>query len=385
MDTPGLGSLAVAGAEETVAYLPRCDLGIVLVDASSGLTQDDLVVVQALYQAGATASVLISKVDQFSAADRERMIDYVKKHLRTELNVEPPVHAISVIGGDAALCDRWFENELRPLLARHQELVVESHKRKIGVLREAIVAALERRLQIESGTGLSGSGGLPNEAAEALREGDRILERAQGQAFFLTQKISKMRPEILKATAQEIAAALLESADVDTASIFAAALKRMLAEPVAAVLQAVEETRDGLSHAIQLGASVPGDAIPEELPKPAGMPALDTSELSKKIVIQKPAILSLLGKSALVSHVYRKLEDEYGRALLEYLSFYANRLRRWMQQSIETMRSAFSASADMHRGQFESAQFAGSPDASAIQNDLQILRDWDAVLQEPAA
>jgi hypothetical protein len=63
VDTPGLGSLAIAGAEETIAYLPRCDLGIVLVDASSGLTQDDLVVVQALYQAGATATVLISKAD----------------------------------------------------------------------------------------------------------------------------------------------------------------------------------------------------------------------------------------------------------------------------------------------------------------------------------
>jgi hypothetical protein len=226
---------------------------------------------------------------------------------------------------------------------------------------------------------------LPNEAAETLREGDRILERAQGQAFFLAQKISKMQPEILKATAQEIAAALLESADVDAASIFAAAIKGMLAEAVAAVLKAVEETRDVLSHAIQLVASVSGNAIPEELPKPAGMPALDASEFSKKVVIQKPMILSLLGKSALVSHVYRKLEDEYGRALSEYLSFYANRLRRWMQQSIEAMRSAFSASADVHRAQFESAQFAGLPDASAIQNDLQILRDWDAVMQEPAA
>src|SRR5205814_2693737 len=28
VDTPGLGSLAVAGAEETIAYLPGCDLGI---------------------------------------------------------------------------------------------------------------------------------------------------------------------------------------------------------------------------------------------------------------------------------------------------------------------------------------------------------------------
>jgi hypothetical protein len=43
VDTPGLGSLAVTGAEETIAYLPRCDLGIVLIDGGAGLTHDDLV------------------------------------------------------------------------------------------------------------------------------------------------------------------------------------------------------------------------------------------------------------------------------------------------------------------------------------------------------
>ena len=101
VDTPGLGSLAVAGAEGTIAYLPRCDLGIVLIDASAGLTQDDLVVVQALYQAGASAMILISKADLFSAADREQMIAYVKANLREQLRVDPPVHAVSVFGADA--------------------------------------------------------------------------------------------------------------------------------------------------------------------------------------------------------------------------------------------------------------------------------------------
>jgi GTP-binding protein EngB required for normal cell division len=101
VDTPGLGSLAVAGAEETIAYLPRCDLGIVLIDASTGLTQDDLVVVQALYQSGASAMILISKTDLFSAADRQQMIEYVKANLRSQLGVEPPIHAVSVFGADA--------------------------------------------------------------------------------------------------------------------------------------------------------------------------------------------------------------------------------------------------------------------------------------------
>src|SRR5204862_1747473 len=121
VDTPGLGSLAVAGAKETIAYLPRCDLGIVLIDASAGLTQDDLVVVQALYQAGASAMILISKADLFGAADREEMIAYVKANLRGQLGVKPPVHAVSVFGADATLCDRWFESELRPFLEQHHQ------------------------------------------------------------------------------------------------------------------------------------------------------------------------------------------------------------------------------------------------------------------------
>src|SRR5947207_2182994 len=110
VDTPGLGSLAVAGAEETIAYLPRCDLGIVLIDASAGLTQDDLVVVQALYQSGASAMILISKADLFSSSDRDQIIRYVTTSLHEQLRVEPAVHAVSVFGADAALCDHWFQS-----------------------------------------------------------------------------------------------------------------------------------------------------------------------------------------------------------------------------------------------------------------------------------
>jgi GTP-binding protein EngB required for normal cell division len=382
VDTPGLGSLAVAGAEETIAYLPRCDLGIVLIDASAGLTQDDLVVVQALYQAGASAMLLISKADLFSLADRERMIEYVKTNLRNQLQVEAPVHAVSVFGADAALCDRWFESELRPFLAQHHEFVIASQKRKIGALREAVAGALERRLHVES-EGISVANITPpTEAIEALRSGDRILERAQGEAFFLTRKITKMQPAIIDAAAQKIAAALVESDDVDAGPIFAGTLTAMLAEPVARTLRSIEQTRDTLAEAMQVAASVSDEAILDELPKPAGMPTLDASEISKKVLMEKPAVVSLFGKGMLASHVRRRLENEYDRTLLEFLSLYANRLRRWMEQSISALRTAFAAPADMHRAQFENAPAPGSPDISAVQNDLRILREWEAVDQE---
>ena len=55
VDTPGIGSLALAGGAETVAYLPPCDLGIVLIDAASTLNQDDLGLLRTLYEVGIPA------------------------------------------------------------------------------------------------------------------------------------------------------------------------------------------------------------------------------------------------------------------------------------------------------------------------------------------
>src|SRR5208337_4062500 len=51
VDTPGLGSLATSGAAETLAYLPKCDLGVVLIDAGSTLTEEDVRTIRALQEA----------------------------------------------------------------------------------------------------------------------------------------------------------------------------------------------------------------------------------------------------------------------------------------------------------------------------------------------
>ncbi len=105
---------------------------------------------------------------------------------------------------------------------------------------------------------------------------------------------------------------------------------------------------------------------------------VDVNEISQSIVIEKPRILLLLGKSMVASHVRRKLATDYDRALLEFLSLYGNRLRRWMEQSINALRNACTAFADMHRTHFEApSAIAGATDPSAIQNDLRLLRQWE--------
>jgi hypothetical protein len=280
------------------------------------------------------------------------------------------------------MCDRWFESELRPFLTPHQELAIISQKRKIGALREAVMGALERRLQSSSET--VGTTGVSAEATEALRNGDLILERAQSECFFLTRKIAKMQRAIIDVAAQRIAAALIESGcHADAGSIFSETLKSLIAEPVAATLRSIEQTRSALAKAVETAASASEWSAPDELPKPAGMPMLDVNEISQKIVIEKPRILSLLGKNVLASQVRRKLESEFDRQLVECLSLYANRLRRWMEQSINALRNAFNEFSDIHRTHFETAPTPS--DTSEIQKDLWILREWETADAMPQA
>ena len=98
VDTPGVGSLASSGAAEAIAYLPRCDLGIVLIDAASTLNQDDVALLATLYEAGIPSMVLLSKADLHSTSDRARMTTYIEEQLQQELGLRLPVHPVSALG-----------------------------------------------------------------------------------------------------------------------------------------------------------------------------------------------------------------------------------------------------------------------------------------------
>jgi GTP-binding protein EngB required for normal cell division len=129
VDTPGLGSLASTGAAETLAYLPRCDLGVVLIDAGSTLTEEDLSTIRALYEASTPAQVLLSKADLLKPVDRTRALNYIDSHIHSQLGLDLSARAVSIVRDEAALLDRWFEEEIQSLYDRHQELERQSLKR----------------------------------------------------------------------------------------------------------------------------------------------------------------------------------------------------------------------------------------------------------------
>jgi GTP-binding protein EngB required for normal cell division len=137
IDTPGLGSLATSGSADALGYLPRCDLGLLMIDAGSGISAEDLVVVDALYRAGASAMILISKADLFSQAEREQVTEYVTREVQQELRISPPIFPVSVFGESSVLCDDWFKGHLQPMLESHHDLAAAIADRKIAVLRNA--------------------------------------------------------------------------------------------------------------------------------------------------------------------------------------------------------------------------------------------------------
>jgi GTP-binding protein EngB required for normal cell division len=172
VDTPGLGSLATRGARETLAYLPRCDLGVVLIDAGATLTADDLQIMMALQQAAIPVNVLLSKADLLRTQDRERIVSYVKEHIASECRLDLSVHPVSVVASCRGMLDAWFKHQITPLYARSQELRAASLRRKIGALRDSVTAALQARLNRRQQTS--------KDTDEGARAAEETLRKATG-------------------------------------------------------------------------------------------------------------------------------------------------------------------------------------------------------------
>jgi GTP-binding protein EngB required for normal cell division len=157
VDTPGLGSLARKGAAETLAYLPVCDLALLLIDAGTTLNEEDIGTLRLLYEAGIPALVLLSKSDLLAEGDLHRTVTYVRDELHRELGVSIHVHAVSSLPASSVLLDHFFERELLPRFEQAQALREASMARKIGALRKSVIAALDTTLdQVQRGNSQPG-------------------------------------------------------------------------------------------------------------------------------------------------------------------------------------------------------------------------------------
>lgn len=145
VDTPGLGSLATSGEAETLAYLPKCDLGVVLIDAGSTLTEVDLRTILALQEAAIPAHILLSKADLLDQQDCEKIVEYIRQHIISKTGQNLPVYPVSVRLSHCHLLNQWFEKDILPFYSQSQELRTLSLQRKIGALQESMISILQSK------------------------------------------------------------------------------------------------------------------------------------------------------------------------------------------------------------------------------------------------
>jgi GTP-binding protein EngB required for normal cell division len=338
VDTPGLGSLATRGAAETLAYLPRCDLGVVLIDAGSALTPDDLQTIQILYDAAIPATVLLSKADLLTAQEQSRVIEYVKDHIRKELNVDLAIHAVSVVRESKELLTRWFADDIAPLYSQRQDLKIRSIRRKLGGLRQSVDIALRGRLRRKDEVSIK--------KLEQLRVVEAELRRASGRLEEMKKTARRSADELQHSSSRkmlQIAGAYLVeswslpgSDEKPTSEIVTSAVTRTVQEQTDALRRRMDVLAHKLNETLQSAAQVLDitDVPAEE--EFAGvlreMPVFDLGQLT--FSLRRPALLTLVGRKMSESFVTKRLTGLIGAQLKRSLSAYCSLLCDWSEKTL---------------------------------------------------
>lgn len=375
VDTPGLGSLATAGAAETISYLPQCDLGLVLVAAVTPLNEEDLATVDLLVRSGTRVMVLLSKADLASATDLERAMRYTAEALRRELGTELPVAAVSTAAAQAGLLEAWWRKELAPVLQRHKELAAESLHRKARLLRASVAAALRRRLE---GSG----GGIPRAELEqiedTLRRASAELDLARREGMLALDKLREMSKAVLGQALEQILSQRLERDGAACASALRAAAARVCSQAAGELLHRLQQLCTRLSAALDVSRRVmrPGTGPPAQefsCGDVRGLPVPPLDLLPEAVRLAAAAALPWAGRWFAAA----SLERQAGGVAWQTLNTYSRSLEAWLLRQLDSLQQRYDAEAGIFRAEIARTLSAGGLEPEHRQRLERWLRELD--------
>ncbi len=381
VDTPGLGSLARKGAAETLAYLPACDLALLLIDAGNTLNEEDIGTLRLLYEAGIPSLVLLSKADLLARGERQEAIAYVVEQIQSELGIMVQVHPVSCVPAESDLLERFFEEELLPRFGQAQTLREASVARKIGTLKDSVMAALDTILNRQSREAPEPAvdpAGLESQLRVATGEMGE-LGRNLSRAFLELGESSKavMDSVVERGVGwyelhpgDAIAGRLLDEWIRD-------AVGERLNSQIGHVREVVERTVLSLQGAAE---GLSNDEIPSAEELTSGLRNLPRFELAELPGGVGAGGWRWLGRRAVRSALHRGLQENAGSMLQEALRRYGYALREWSDRAIARMDAVVRSYADTYRAQIHrmTGMEEQSKDRGQVQRDLESLRNWRA-------
>ncbi len=381
VDTPGLGSLAKRGGAETLAYLPACDLALVLIDAGATLNDEDIGTLRLLYEAGIPAIVLLSKVDLLAETDLYRAMGYIQEQLQRELRLALNVHPVSSLSSHSILLDQFFARELLPQFEQARSLRNDSVARKIGALRESVIAALETNLDQKK----RGARALPIDAdgLEArLRQVTGMIGEQRTTLNYAFLRLGETPETVMNQAAD---AALRWMRTHSKARVTSLQLSEWIHD---AVQQEVQRSIGNVGwvsqRAIDILQSVAQEMGRTDVPAQddleillRDMPRFEMAALPKDI---NTSHWMFLGDSLVRAKIRNSLRQSIGELLQQELHLYGRALSQWNQQFASKMEFLVSSYADAYRVQLH--RLAGTAkdaiDAPQLEDDLTRLKNWEA-------
>lgn len=346
MDTPGLGSLATHGAEETLAYLPQCDLGLVLVDTGSTLTDEDVGTVLALLEAAVPVQVLLSKADILSAEDCATVVRYTAEHLAGTCNCTVPVYPVSTRPTHRYLVDCWFDEEILQLYGRARELRAASVQRKIAALRASVVAALRLRLERSD----RAAGAVPSNEVRALEARLRQASGAIAEAKdACAREVDAMGADLPAVFGKAAARAFAEGrspGEVVRASLIASAQgpARRCRTLLTTLARRLQEDLRQTAAALGLDETgTDGDLVPLV----RSLPVFDPGSL--ETTVASPRAGGMLVRRFAERQMAERIRREIGPRVEAAVAGYRQVLKEWTRQVTDDLSERFELEAQRYR------------------------------------
>jgi GTP-binding protein EngB required for normal cell division len=378
VDTPGFGFIASAGAAQTLDYLPHCDLGIQLVEATGAPDREDIAVARAILDGGSDVLIALSKADRLSSAELAQAQGYIRDAFASALGVVLSVRPISTLQTHAGLASEWFEAEVSPRLEGYREQAAIVLKRKVAVLRETVIAVLGARLNSRPNPS---SRTMDTRSTDEFSQMRADLERARADVFTSTDRVRNCTEWLAAGLAKDLARLWLEptpGGQLPADEQMRAATARRAAEIGDVIGEGLDGCRMQLRSLLERTSNDPD--VAKELPGPRGRPIYDAGSIPTLTNYARPR-WALGPRSLLLAAARDRVNTQMRAAVREQLSVYSAALRLWGARYLDELAQFFdntlAATRGVHRSLAAATLDPGA--AGAMRHDLELLEQWPLV------
>jgi GTP-binding protein EngB required for normal cell division len=173
LDTPGLESIFEHNTEAALSWTPNVDMAVVAIGVDPPLTQQDIALIERLYQYTPNVSVLLTKVDILTEPERKEVEQFISSRLQERFNKPIPVFPYSIKPGYELLRKRFEEEQiLRPLASAHLQ-----HRAILGRKLRTLLLSAEDYLQLSE-----------KAASRTAAEREQLREQILGSREFLADQ-----------------------------------------------------------------------------------------------------------------------------------------------------------------------------------------------------